>query len=533
MARVLRMPEVAANATEAVLAEWLVSENAEFARAAEAAGITWIGPPPEVIEVMGSKVASRHAALAAGVEPVPGTTHPVTSVGDVLAFAHEHGWPVAIKASYGGGGKGLRVAFDEKTAKSGFESAQREAQAYFGNAEIYLERYLERPHHVEIQVLADTHGNCVWLGERDCSAQRRHQKLVEESPSPAVDEDLRRRMGEAAVAVAKSTGYVNAGTVECLLQDGEFWFLEMNTRLQVEHPVTELCTGIDLVHAQLRIAAGEPLWFTQTDVTPRGHAIEMRINAENPAKNFLPSPGRIARYAEPGGPGVRVDAGYGEGDEISQYYDNLVAKLVVWGSDREQARRRALRALDEYVVEGVHTTIPAHKLILQHRDFFAGEITTKWVENAVDLSDLPVPAPLPRPEEGEAPLVERTSTVEVDGRRFEVKMWLPEDATAAASPPAARKAPRRGERRASGSGGAAGAAGAAGVPGAVTTPMQGTILKILVTAGQTVKAGEAVVVLEAMKMENNINAPADGTVAEIKVATGDTVGSGDTLLVLE
>ncbi|MCC7077695.1 MAG: carbamoyl phosphate synthase [Acidimicrobiia bacterium] len=497
-----------------------LAENSDFARAITAAGVVWIGPPPEAIDQMGDKVSSRKVAIAAGVDPVPGTTEECTSASEVVAFGTEHGWPVAIKAAYGGGGKGLRVAYDPEDAGEALEGAQREGEAYFGNGACYLERYLEHPHHVEIQVLADAHGNAVWIGERDCSAQRRHQKLVEETPSPVVDDGLRGRMGQAAVSLAKHVGYENAGTIECLVQDGEFWFLEMNTRLQVEHCVTEMTAGLDLVAAQIRIAAGEPLWFRQEDVERRGHAIEMRINAEDPVE-FLPSPGLITGYREPGGFGVRVDGGYGEGFEVSQFYDNLVAKLIVWGEDRETARLRALRALGEFEVAGVLTNIPAQKLILDHADFAAGVVTTKWVENHLDLSVLDTDAAAVEAATSE-PKVERTLTVEVGARRFDVKVWMPESqvgTTAGAAP----KKKKRATRQATGG----------GDTGSVTAPMQGTVLKILVATGDKVTAGEAVVVLEAMKMENSISATGDGTVKEIKVAEGDTVGAGEVLLVIE
>jgi acetyl-CoA/propionyl-CoA carboxylase biotin carboxyl carrier protein len=504
------------------------SENTDFSRAVSAKGVAFIGPPPEAIEVMGDKVSSRIAAQEAGVQGVPGTTQFLTSSDEVVVFGEENGWPVAIKAAYGGGGRGMRVVNSADEAAGALESAQSEALKGFGRDECYVERYLTWPRHIEMQVVADTHGNCVWIGERDCSAQRRHQKLVEESPAPNFPDEIRQAMGTAAVKVAQACGYVNAGTVEFLYQDGEFYFLEMNTRLQVEHPVTEFVSGLDLVAEQLRVASGEPLSFSQDDIELRGHSIECRINAEDPAGGaFLPSPGRITELKPPQGLGVRWDGGYESGDEVSQFYDNLIGKLIVWGSDRDRAIARMLRALDEMIVTGVATTIPADVAILDHEDFGAGVHSTMWVEERLDLSSTAAPAPADSGDEAadEGEKIERSVDVEVNGKRFGVKVWLPADAVGAA--PAAGGAAKRAPRRASGSGG-----GSSAASGSVTAPMQGTIVKLMVAEGDTVEAGQALCVLEAMKMENNITAEVAGTVSELKVQAGQSVGAGDVLAVI-
>ena len=507
------------------------SENADFARAITELGVAFIGPPPEAIVEMGDKVSSRLAAIRGGVACVPGTTEFVTDPQEVRSFGEANGWPLTIKAAFGGGGRGMKVVQSADEVDAAIESAQREAKAYFGRDEIYIERYLTWPRHIEMQIVGDRQGDVVWISERDCSAQRRHQKLVEESPAPAFPDELRYAMGEAAVKVAKAVGYFNAGTVEFIFQDGEFFFLEMNTRLQVEHPVTEMITGIDLVEWQIRVASGEPLPMTQEEVLAqrRGHAIEIRINAENPAGGrFLPSPGRITRLTAPDGFGTRFDGGYETGDEISQYYDNLIGKLIVWGRDRPVAIARAVRALEEMVVEGVATTIPADLAILRHPDFEAVTHSTRWVEERLDLSGIEA-AGKPEPaDDGAAPLVERATTVEVNGKRFAVKMWVPEaDQATVLAGAGSALGPRKPARAASAS------AGSGIGSGDVTVPMQGTIVKVLVAVGAQVEAGQAVVVLEAMKMENQIQAERAGTVKEIKVAAGDTVGAGDVVVVIE
>lgn len=502
------------------------SENTDFARAITERGVTFIGPPPEAIEVMGDKISARHAAEAAGVSGVPGRTDVLESGDEVVAFGNEFGWPVAIKAAYGGGGRGMKVVNAPEEAAEALESAMRESTAYFGRSECYVERYLAWPRHVEMQVIADTHGNTLWLGERDCSAQRRHQKLIEESPAPDFPDEVRRAMGEASVKVAEACGYVNAGTVEFLYQNGEFFFLEMNTRLQVEHPVTELVTGLDLVEWQLRVASGEPLGFTQDEVQRNGHAFEVRINAENPAGGaFTPSPGTITRMVSPGGPGVRLDAGYESGDTVSQYYDNLVAKLCVWAPDRDAARRRMLRAISETVVEGVATTLPADVAILEHPDFVAGQHSTNWVEQTLDLSGIAAPV-APAPAGGdETPKVLRDITTEVDGRRYQVKLWVPDlgdMVVATAGKSGGASGPKRTKT-----------ATAVGGSGTVAVPMQGTIVKVMVEVGDEVEVGQTICVLEAMKMENNVNAEKAGKVTEVKVAAGEAVGPGDVIAVIE
>jgi len=498
------------------------SENADFAKTITDMGVTFIGPPPAAIVEMGDKVSSRKAALRGGAPIVPGTTEFLKSADEISQFAKTHGFPVAIKAAYGGGGRGMKVVHDEKSVQEAMESAQRESKAFFGRDEIYVEKYLSWPRHIEIQLVGDTHGNVVWVSSRDCSAQRRHQKLIEEAPAPALPDGVEDAMGAAAVKAAKAVGYFNAGTVEFIYQDEEFFFLEMNTRLQVEHPVSELITGIDLVEWQIRVAAGEKLPMTQKQVLAarRGHAIEVRINAENPSGGkFLPSPGTITKLTTPDGFGVRFDGGYESGDTVSQYYDNLVGKLIVWGKDREAAIARTIRALEETKIEGLHTTIEADLAILRHPDFAATKHSTKWVEEKLDLSKLV--STTGETQQNSEGLVEKSTVVEVNGKRFDVKVWVP---------PVGGTAPTAQKTR-SASRGASQSAGAAS--GTITAPMQGTVIKLLVTEGQTVAQGDAVLVLEAMKMENQIQADKAGKVSKINCKAGDTVGSGDVLLVIE
>ncbi len=495
-----------------------LAENADFARAVEAAGLTWIGPPPEAMELMGSKVAARQTMSAAGVPIIPGTTEPAESADEVRRLGDELGWPIAIKASAGGGGKGLKVVGSPDEVDRAFEAARREGQAYFSDAAVYVERYLEDPRHVEVQVLADAHGAVIHLGERDCTIQRRHQKLVEETPSPAVDDELRAEIGRIAVEAARAVGYRSAGTIEGLLSsEGEYFFLEMNTRLQVEHTVTELVTGLDLVREQVLIAAGEPLWLTQDEVRLNGHAIECRINAEDPSTGFLPSPGRITSYREPSGPGVRVDSGVTSGSEVVGLYDPLIAKLCAHGIDRDHARRRMLRALGEYEIGGVKTLVGFHRALLEHPCFSAGETcrgiteSKELAERAEQLSHLTTSVAA----RSDGRVLERRIQAEVEGRRFEVKVLTPE-------PPHAELARRRRDRDSQ-----QGHHGAA--RDAIVTPMQGTVLAVEVSEGDEVKAGQVVCVVEAMKMENEITSPRAGTVSGLSVEPGQAVTTGQVI----
>ncbi len=499
-----------------------LAENASFARACVDAGIVWIGPPADAIEAMGSKVAARQLMVEAGVPIVPGTTAPVGSASDLVSLGDELGWPLAVKASAGGGGKGLKVVASPEEAERALASAKREGQAYFADPTVYVERYIEDPRHVEVQILADDHDNVIHLGERDCTIQRRHQKLVEETPSPAVTEELRQRIGTIGVEAAAAVGYRGAGTIEGLLdRDGNYYFLEMNTRIQVEHTVTEAITGIDLVREQVLIASGQRLSAEQEDIRFAGHAIECRINAEDPTNGFLPSPGRITAYREPGGPGVRVDSGVDEGGEVSGLYDPLAAKLIVHDVDRESARRRMLRALDEFVFEGPTTLIGFHKALLSHPSFVNAETCHGLVESP-ELAEAARDAALPagRTTLSSTPSVaERSFDVEVDGRRFEVKVIDEE-------PPFAELARRRAERRHDGPGHHEAA------KEAVVSPMQGTVLAVEVEDGQEVQPGDVLCIIEAMKMENEITAHRSGQVTQLSVSEGAPVSTGQVICVV-
>jgi acetyl-CoA/propionyl-CoA/long-chain acyl-CoA carboxylase, biotin carboxylase, biotin carboxyl carrier protein len=504
-----------------------LAENADFARLVAGSGIVWIGPPPDAIEAMGSKIAARDRMRAAGVPVVPGTSAPAVSVEAVLDAAAEIGYPIAVKASAGGGGRGLRVARTPDEVERAYDTARREGEAYFANADVYVERYLDDPRHVEVQILADSDGTVIHLGERDCTIQRRHQKLVEETPSPAVGADLRARIGDIAVEAARAVAYRSAGTVEGLLdRDGSYYFLEMNTRVQVEHTVTEAVTGIDIVREQVLIAAGQPLSLTQDEIELRGHAIECRINAEDVTRSFMPSPGRITAYREPGGIGVRVDSGVRAGDAISDLYDPLIAKLVVHDVDRERARRRMLRALEEFVIDGPATLVGFHRALLETPCFVDGD-TCRGVVDSEELAQ--------RAQELERVSRRRTSvaassdgrssatatrghvlSVEVDGRRHEIRLQTEE-------PPWAELA-RRHRARSKGL--------SAESSGAVTSPMQGTVLSVAVAVGGAIQAGELICVVEAMKMENEIVSHRDGVVAELRVGPGDQVSSGQVICVI-
>ena len=503
-----------------------LAENASFARAVEDAGLVWIGPPPAAIELMGNKTAARTAMHAAGVPIIPGTTDPVGSVDELLSLGDELGYPLLIKAAAGGGGKGMEEVHDPAQAEEGFERARRQGQSYFANPDVYVEKLIVDPRHIEVQVLADSYGNVVHLGERDCTIQRRHQKLIEETPSPAVDEELRQRIGAIGVEAARACGYRSAGTIEGLLtQDGDYFFMEMNTRIQVEHTVTEMVTGLDLVREQILVALGEPLSVRQEDVELRGHAIECRINAEDAAQGFLPAPAPVTGYREPAGPGVRVDSGVAAGYEVSASYDPMVAKLIVHGVDREHARRRMLRALDEFWIEGPTTLIGFHKALLAHPCFVAGETCHGIVESeelAALVAELREAAAVAAPSNsllqgttGPVRTTEHVRTVEVDGRRFEVRLSEPE--------PEWRALARRRREQAQRGGTGAGASDA------VVSPMQGTVLSVAVADGDEIEPGRVICIVEAMKMENEVRAHRAGTVRSLSVEAGQPVTTGQVI----
>jgi acetyl-CoA/propionyl-CoA carboxylase biotin carboxyl carrier protein len=500
-----------------------LAENAPFAQACADAGIVFIGPPASAIDAMGSKTKARELMQAAGVPIVPGTTEAVDTYEDALRIANEEiGFPVAVKAASGGGGKGFRVALTEDKLKDAFEGASREGLKFFSDGTVYLERYLPDPRHVEVQILADTHGNVIHLGERDCSIQRRHQKLIEESPAPpwVVDEEMRERIGKIGIEAARAVDYVGAGTIEGMLQDGEYFFLEMNTRVQVEHCVTEMTTGVDIVREGILAAAGEPLTVKQEDVVLRGHAIECRINAEDASLNFAPMPGAIGAYKEPTGPGVRVDSGVGAGGTVSPTYDPMVAKLVVWDKDREHATRRMLRALGEYQIEGLKTLLPFHKALLATDEWAQGSTCRELLEDQAWLKSLAFP-PVAPTEPDEDDNVEQGYVVEVSGRRFDVKVIGPAGgsggvAVAAANGAGPTKKAKRGERK----------KGAGGGADELLSPLQGNMWKVLVKQGDEVQEGQLLCIIEAMKMENEITAHKAGTITELPIAEGEPIQAG-------
>jgi acetyl-CoA/propionyl-CoA carboxylase, biotin carboxylase, biotin carboxyl carrier protein len=498
-----------------------LAENAPFARACEEAGIVFIGPPADAIDAMGSKTKARELMQAAGVPIVPGTTDPVETVDDARKIIDDSiGYPVAIKAAGGGGGKGFRVALTEDELQDAFEGAAREGEKFFSDATVYIERYLPDPRHVEVQVLADSHGNVVHLFERDCSVQRRHQKVIEEAPAPAVNPELRERIGKIGTDAAKAVGYRSAGTIEGLLQDGEYYFLEMNTRVQVEHCVTEMVTGVDIVREQILVASGAELSFEQEDVEIRGHAIECRINAEDASKNFAPAPGQIGAYREPSGPFVRVDSGAETGYTVLPLYDPMIAKLIVWDVDRQASTRRMLRALSEYELEGIKTLIPFHEALLETDEWANGETCRnlmedkKWLKaTAPDQAVAPV-------DVDEDEKVERDYSVEVSGRKFDVKVIgaaFGGGSANGAAPAGARKAPKRAERKKSAGGG----------PDQLESPLQGNMWKVVVKQGDTVEEGQLLCIIEAMKMENEITAHKTGTIAALPIEEGKPISAGD------
>jgi len=502
-----------------------LAENADFARACAEAGIVFIGPPPEAIDAMGSKTKAREIMAEAGVPIVPGATEAAADVAAARVQAEEAGYPVACKAAGGGGGKGFRVAMTPDDLEEAFEGSAREGEKFFSDSRVYVERYLEDPRHVEVQVLADGHGNVIHLGERDCSVQRRHQKVIEEAPGPHVDAEMRERIGKIATDAAAAVGYRGAGTVEGMQVGEEYFFLEMNTRVQVEHCVTEMVSGIDIVREQILVAAGEPLSVAQEDVQLRGWAIECRINAEAAHKKFAPAPGAITTYREPAGPGVRVDSGVEAGSEVTPMYDPMVAKLIVWDVDREHATRRMLRALDEYEIGGLTTLISFHKALLATEQWVSGETCRDLMEDREWLkTTAPETVEPPAAAEEGAEVVTRDYKVEVSGKLFDVKV-IGEAVAGSAAPAAGGKKPPKRERKAAG----AGAASSESLP----SPLQGTVLKVAVEQGAEVAEGDLICVIEAMKMENEIVAHRSGKVTTLNVAEGAAVSSGDVLAVIE
>ena len=501
-----------------------LAENADFAQACLDAGIVFVGPPVGAMAQMGGKIPARQVAQAANVPLVPGTTSAVESADAALRLGAEYGYPIAIKASAGGGGRGLKVAYSAAEVGAAFDSARREAEAAFKNGELFVEKYILDPRHIEIQVLADMHGNVVYLGERDCSVQRRHQKLIEETPSPAISPAVREQMGEAAVRLCQMVGYVGAGTLEFLLTpEGQFYFLEMNTRIQVEHTVTEMVTGVDLVQAQLRVAQGEKLWFSQNDVVLRGHAIECRINAEDASAGFRPALGTITAYREPSGYGVRVDSGVELGTIIPPYYDSMLAKLITWGATRDEALRRMQRALGDYVIEGVTTVLPFHTLALAEPAFMRGEATVSFIPQFLETKLKQLAPVAPTETSADEPQPSRTFDIEVNGRRFAVRVAGDGLAAAQTTAPKAAAPSRRNSAKKDAH---------HADPNAVVCPIQGTVVAVKTSNGATVAAGEVLFVIEAMKMENEITAPRAGVVAEIAAEIGKSVEAGTRLAVI-
>jgi len=505
-----------------------LAENAEFARRVESTdGLTWVGPPSDAMETLGEKTKARSVMQEAGVPVVPGTTEPVDDAEEVRELGDKFGYPIAIKAEGGGGGRGMKIVRSEAEVEDALESAKREGEAYFGNDSVYVEKYLDAPKHIEVQVIADRHGNVRHLGERDCSLQRRHQKVIEEAPSPALDEELRTEIGEAARQGVRDTEYTNAGTVEFLVEDGEFYFMEVNTRIQVEHTVSEEVTGIDIVRWQLRVAAGEELTFDQDDVEIAGHAIEYRINAENPASDFAPTPGRLTTYRPPASIGVRLDHAVAQGDEIGGDYDSMIAKLIVRGDDRDHCLERSKRTLEHFDIEGVHTTIPFHRLMLDDDTFITGEHTTKYLDRELDDDALEAAVDRWGPAEATGGDGTQTGTatvtVEVDGRRFDVVI---EDG-------APRTVAENSEADTGSGGAGTDTTPEAATADAITAEMQGTILSVAVEPGDEIAAGDVVCVLEAMKMENDVVAAGGRTVESVPVSEGDSVDMEDTLVTLK